>query len=190
MKQEPFRTVIDRQWCEDPAHRVRWEKSLDFVRASGAVRLPSSSGLDIGDRTPMTGLLESHFGCRFENTSVDLDIGALNGSYPVVTAFEVVEHLYNPLHLLLEIRKVLHPDPSSRLFLSTPAWKPGFLQSHGHFHEMSRRSLESLISRSGFGIVRSAEFGIRSPLFCLKGVRPLLRCVFEKIRILELAALS
>lgn len=188
MTQDRFRTVIDPAWCADPANRVRWEKSLVFVRASGAVRLPADSGLDIGDHTPMTGKLESHFGCRFENTSIDLDTGALEGSYPVVTAFEVIEHLYNPLHLLLEIRKVLRPEPSSRLFLSTPAWKPGFLQSPEHFHEMSRRSLDSLLSRSGFTIVRRQEFGIRSPLFCLKGIRPLMRCFFEKIVIVELAA--
>jgi hypothetical protein len=188
MTQETFRTVIDQEWCAEPANRVRWEKSLDFVRASGALRLPASSGLDIGDRTPMTGMLESHFGCRFGNTSIDLDTGALDGSYPVVSAFEVIEHLYNPLHLMLEIRKVLHPDPSSRLFLSTPAWKPSFLQSPEHFHEMTSRSLASLLSRSGFTVVRSGEFGIRSPLFCLRGFRPLMRCFFEKIRIFELAA--
>ncbi|HWR01361.1 MAG TPA: methyltransferase domain-containing protein [Chlorobaculum sp.] len=186
MMQDQFRTVIDPAWCADPANRVRWDKSLAFVRASGATRLPAGSGLDIGDRTPMTGMLESHFGCRFDNTSLDLDTGGLDGSYPVVTAFEVIEHLYNPLHLLLEIRKVLRPDSSSRLFLSTPVWKPGFLQSPEHFHEMSRRSLDSLLSRSGFAVVRRHEFGIRSPLFCLKGVRPLLRCFFEKIVIFEL----
>ncbi|HWQ27158.1 MAG TPA: methyltransferase domain-containing protein [Chlorobaculum sp.] len=188
MTQEQYRTVIDQEWCAEKANMVRWEKSLAFVRASGAIRLPAESGLDIGDRTPVTGMLESHFGCRFGNTSLDLDTGSLDGSYPVVTAFEVVEHLYNPLHLLLEIRKVLHPAPSSRLFLSTPAWKPGFLQSPEHFHEMSRRSLDSLLSRSGFTVVRSEEFGIRSPLFFLTGFRPLLRCIFEKIMIFELAA--
>jgi hypothetical protein len=188
MKQDQYRTVIDQEWCADPANRVRWEKSLAFVRASSAVRLPAESGLDIGDRTPMTGMLESHFGCRFLNTSFDLDTGSLDGCYPVVTAFEVIEHLYNPLHLLMEIRKVLHPASSSRLYLSTPAWKPGFLQSPEHFHEMSRRSIGSLLTRSGLTVVRSGEFRIRSPFFCLKGIRPLLRCFFEKITIFELAA--
>jgi hypothetical protein len=194
-EEQVFRTVVDRSWSAEPAHAVRWEKSLAFVRASGSVSLPAAAGLDIGDRTPVTAMLESHFGCRFTSTTVDLDTGLLDADsavagkcYPVVTAFEVIEHLYNPLHLLLEIRKVLDPSPSSRLFLSTPAWKPGFLQSPDHFHEMPRRSLDALLSRAGFDVVRSEEFGIRSPLFCLKGVRPLLRCLFEKIRIFELAA--
>lgn len=187
---QPFRTVVDPAWSADPAHRMRWEKSLAFVRGSSVFSLPASAGLDIGDRTPVTGMLEAHFGCRFNTTSVDLDTEPLDMAtrYPVVTAFEVIEHLYNPLHLLLEIRKTLDPAPNSRLFLSTPAWKPGFLQSSDHFHEMPERSLAALLSRAGFEIVRSDEFGIRSPLFCLRGVRPLLRCVFEKIRIYELAA--
>ncbi|RXK88794.1 methyltransferase domain-containing protein [Chlorobaculum sp. 24CR] len=187
---QPFRTVVDQRWSADPAHRMRWEKSLAFVRASAAIPLPARAGLDIGDRTPATAMLEAHFGCRFETTSVDLDTEPLDRTkrYPVVTAFEVIEHLYNPLHLLLQIRDALDPAPSSRLFLSTPAWKPGFLQSHDHFHEMPKRSLDALVARAGFEVVRSAEFGIRSPLFCLRGVRPMLRCVFEKIRMYELAA--
>lgn len=187
---QEFRTVVDGAWSAEPAHRMRWEKSLAFVAASEAIPLPAQAGLDIGDRTPATAMLEAHFGCRFDTTSVDLDTEPLNVAtrYPVVTAFEVIEHLYNPLYLLLQIRAALDPAPSSRLFLSTPAWKPGFLQSPDHFHEMPRRSLEALLSRSGFEVVRSAEFGIRSPLFCLRGVRPLLRCIFEKIRIYELAA--
>ncbi len=187
---QEFRTVVDGAWSADSAHRVRWEKSLAFVRGSSVLSLPVSAGLDIGDRTPVTAMLEAHFGCRFDTTSVDLDTETLGvaTSYPVVTAFEVIEHLYNPLHLLLEIREALDPAPSSRLFLSTPAWKPGFLQSPDHFHEMPKRSLDALLSRAGFELVRSAEFGIRSPLFCLRGVRPMLRCVYEKIRIYELAA--
>lgn len=187
MRPESYRTVIDPSWCDDPAHRMRWAKTLSFVSTAGIGSPVTPSGLDIGDRTPMTGMLESHFGCRFETTSVDLDTDPLDGCFSVVTAFEVLEHLYNPLHLMLEIRKVLHPADSSRLFISTPAWKPGILQSPDHFHEMSRRSLESLISRSGMTVMRRGEFRIRPLLFCLKGFRPLLRFFFEKIMIYELA---
>jgi hypothetical protein len=165
---------------------MRWQKSIDFVSVSG-VASRTATGLDIGDRTPMTGMLEELYGCRFDTTSVDLDTGALDGSYTVVTAFEVLEHLYNPLHLLLEAKKVMAPGPASRLFVSTPAWKPAILQSPDHFHEMPRRSLESLFDRAGFTAVRSDVFRIRPFMFCLTGFRPLLRCIFEKIRIYELA---
>jgi hypothetical protein len=188
MKGRAYRNAVDAAWCSDPAHATRWEKTIGFVSGSELAVRSDLKGLDIGDRTMLTGMLETRFGCRFENTSVDLDLDQLEGSYPVVTAFEVLEHLYNPLHLLLEVRKVLVPGPSSRLFISTPAWKPFMLQSPDHFHEMSRRSLESLIERAGFTVVRRGEFRIRPFRFCLTGFRPLLRCLFERIRIYELAA--
>ncbi|NTU93051.1 MAG: class I SAM-dependent methyltransferase [Chlorobiaceae bacterium] len=190
MTQKSFRTLVDREWCSDPAHALRWQKTIVFLRGSDAAARPVASGLDVGDRTPMTGMLESLFGCRFENTTIDLDVDPIEGSYPVATAFEVLEHLYNPLHLLLELRKSLSPVASSRLFVSTPAWKPGFLQSPDHFHEMSRRSIESLFERAGFSVVRFDEFRLRPFLFCLTGIRPLLRCLFEKIRVYELTVRS
>lgn len=187
MSEAGYRTVVDGAWCSDPAHETRWGKTIEFLRGSEAVRRPVSSGLDIGDRTPMTDRLESLFGCRFDTTSVDLDVGSLDGRYPVATAFEVLEHLYNPLHLLLEVRKVLEPAPASRLFISTPAWKPELLQSPDHFHEMTRRSLESLIDRAGFAVVRRGEFRIRPLWFSFTGLRPMLRGIFEKIVVYELA---
>jgi hypothetical protein len=182
-----YRTVVDGEWCADPAHQLRWDRTISFLRGVPVSVPPPSAGLDIGDRTPMTARLEELFGCRFDSTSADLDVGTLEGSYQVVTAFEVLEHLYNPLHLLLEARKVLDREAASRLFVSTPAWKPSILQSPDHFHEMTRRSLESLIDRAGFRVVRRDEFRIRPFRFCLTGLRPMLRCMFEKIRVYELA---
>ncbi len=182
-----YRTVVDREWCADPAHQLRWDRTIAFLRGAPAPVPPPAAGLDIGDRTPMTGRLEELYGCRFDTTATDLDVGTLDGLYQVVTAFEVLEHLYNPLHLLLEVRKVLAPGASSRLFVSTPAWKPAILQSPDHFHEMTRRSLESLIERAGYIVVRRDGFRIRPFLFCLTGFRPMLRCIFEKIGVYELA---
>lgn len=188
MAAPPFRTVVDDAWSSDPAVRIRWRRSLDFVRASGLRPGSPAAGLDVGDRTQATAMLEEHFGCRFDTTAVDLDTGEIGGRYDVVVAFEVLEHLFNPLHLLLELKRSLSPGPASRLFLSTPAWKPWFLRSPDHFHEMPLAALDALLDRAGFTIVRSAVFRIRPHLFCMKGFRPLMRCFFERIRIYELAA--
>ena len=187
MRLHQFRNVIDEAYCHDPVHRFRWSKTMEFVRQSAFDRSTVTSGLDLGDRTPLTAGLEEWFGCHFSNTTIDLDTGVLEGSFDVVTAFEVLEHLYNPLHLLLEVRKVLHSGHCSRLFLSTPVFKPLCLQSSDHFHEMSRRALEALVARAGFRLVRSHEFRIRPLFFYLTGVKPLMRAIFEKIQIYELA---
>jgi len=183
--QNNCRTIIDSNYLNDPAHQIRWKRTLKFLRGSslsGAVL----GGLDVGDRTPFTALLEQQFGCSFTNTAVDLDIEPLSGSFRVVTAFEVLEHLYNPLHALLEIKQIL-AGPDARLFLSMPLWKPSYLASPDHFHEMTRSAACSLFSRAGFAVVRSAEFRIRKPLFYLTGVKPLLRAWYEKVQIYELA---
>ena len=179
------RTVIDEAYLNDPAHRIRWKRTLEFLQGSlsGA---SLSSGLDLGERTPFTALLEQYFECPFENTGVDLDFEPLTGSFGVVTAFEVLEHLYNPLHALLEVRHLL-AGADARLFLSMPLWKPAYLASPDHFHEMTRSEALSLFSRAGFAVLRSAEFRIRHPLFYLTGVKPLLRAWYEKVQIYELA---
>ena len=180
------RTVLDEAYFNDPAHRIRWQRTIEFLQGSSPSALPLSSGLDMGERTPLTALLEQHFGCPFENTAVDLDLEPLTGSFGVVTAFEVLEHLYNPLHALLEVRHLLAGD-HARLFVSMPLWKPASLASPDHFHEMTRSEALSLFSRAGFAVLRRAEFRIRHPLFYLTGVKPLLRAWYEKVQIYELA---
>ena len=179
------RTVLDGAYLNDPAHRIRWQRTLEFLQGSLSGAL-LTSGLDLGERTPFTDTLEQHFGCPFENTTVDLDLDPLAGSFGVVTAFEVLEHLYNPLHALLEVRHLLVGD-DARLFVSMPLWKPSSLASPDHFHEMTRSEALSLFSRAGFAVLRSAEFRIRHPLFYLTGVKPLLRAWYEKVQIYELA---
>ena len=185
--QSTFRTVIDESYLSDPANSVRWEKTIEFIRRSSVSATVIDKGLDLGDRTPFTASLEELFGCEFENTTADLDLASLVGSFGVVTAFEVREHLYNPLHALLEVKHLLNGD-SARAYVSMPLRKPLFLASPGHFHEMSRQSALSLFTRAGFSIVRSEEFRIRPLLFYLTGFKPLLRAVFEKVQIYELTA--
>ena len=183
------RTVLDEAYLNDPAHRIRWQRTLEFVGRSRSAQLLTAaalSGLDLGDRTPLTASLEQLFGCSFESTTIDLDIERLSGSFSVITAFEVLEHLYNPLHLLLEVRRILE-GADARLFVSMPLWKPAYLASPDHFHEMTRSEALSLFSRAGFAVLRSAEFRIRHPLFYLTGVKPLLRAWYEKVQIYELA---
>ena len=183
--QSTFRTVIDAHYLSDPAHSVRWRNTIDFIRRSTHSGTPYSKGLDLGDRTPFTASLEELVGCQFENTTADLDLEPLEGSFGVVTAFEVLEHLYNPLHALVEVKRLLKGE-SARLYVSMPLRKPAFLASPDHFHEMSRQSALSLFNRAGFRVVRSEEFRIRPLLFYLKGLKPLLRALFEKVQIYEL----
>ncbi len=120
--------------------------------------LPAGLILVIAHHLPL--LWSSISAVRFENTTVDLDLEPLDGSFEVVTAFEVLEHLYNPLHALLEVKRLLAGE-DARLFVSMPLRKPIFLASPDHFHEMTRSEALSLFTRAGF--TRCPKCGVSYP---------------------------
>lgn len=178
----PYRKTLDATYETKWHIRLRWKKTITFLK----VVPDASRGLDIGQRSSFTTQLESFFDCPFDTTKVDLDVEPLAGRYDVVTCFEIIEHLFNPLHLLLQIRKVM--PPAGRLYLSTPSGKPHFLWSSSHYHEMLFRSIKALFDRAGFSILRKQKITTFPWWFYFKGVRPLMRAVFERTWLFELSA--
>ena len=176
----PFQNQINSDYINTPHVIIRWEKTRAFLN-----NYKANTGLDIGDRTPFTDQLEFLFNCPFENTTFDLDEGKLEGEYDIVTAFEIIEHLFNPLHLLTEIAGIL--KDGGKLYLSTPKGKPYFLWSEDHFHEMRYDRIKTLINRAGFRIIRKKEIRIHPIRFYFSGFRPLLRLIYDKHLLLELA---
>lgn len=176
-----YRIKINEEYEKNETHIYRWKNTVKFLNSSVG---NFKNGLDIGDRSPMTNILEDIYKIDFENTTVDLDLEPLSGKYDIVTSFEVIEHLFNPLFSLNEIYKVLNDN--GVLYLSTPLYKPGFLWSPNHFHEMKRESIENLFKKSKFEIIRVSTFKIHPTPFYFKGLRPLLRLFFEKVQIFEL----
>lgn len=170
---DPFATAEQRNILR------RHQNTLDFIgtRAMGKV-------LDIGERNPFTLRLEERLGISVENTRGDLDTITLRGHYDTVLCFEVIEHLMNPLHLLLQINTVLNSNGS--LFLSTPKHKPHFLWDRYHFTEMDEYRLNILIKRGGFQVVRKRIFRTMPFWWYFTGFRPFLRMFYNKIFILEL----
>ena len=176
----PYRNNIDSNFNNFKHVKIRWEKTLKFLETNKNIE----NGLDIGGRTDFTEKLESLYKCSFNNTAIDLDTESLSGQYDIITAFEIIEHLFNPLHFLLQIKSIIKKNGT--LYLSTPKGKPYFLWSKDHFHEMGYERLFSLIDRSGFKIIRKKEIRIQPFYFYLTGFRPILRFIFEKHLILEL----
>jgi len=175
-----FRNKIDSSYSNKPATRIRWNKSLEFIGDNFSF----NSALDIGDRSGLTEMMESYYQIKFDNTKGDLDSVTLRGDYDIVTSFEVLEHLFNPLFHLSQIKKVL--SVRGKLILSTPLSKPRFLWSKEHFHEMSIASIEALFHAAQFKIIRKEFFRVHPMFFYIKGIRPLLRLFFDKIQIYEL----
>jgi SAM-dependent methyltransferase len=86
--------------------------------------------------------------------------------FDVVTLWSVLEHLHNPLETLGEVRRILRPDGilgftipfgdslDARLF--GPHWGP--LDPPRHLYTFTRTTLEQLLTRAGFEIVRMRSF--------------------------------
>jgi len=76
-----YRNIVDSDYLSEAAHTVRWCKSIAFMADSSLAGCRVDGGLDLGDRTPLTGQMEELLGCRFVNSDVDLDVECLEGSY-------------------------------------------------------------------------------------------------------------
>jgi SAM-dependent methyltransferase len=81
-----------------------------------------------------------------------------------VTSFEIIEHLYNPLHYLMEVGRVLRLD--GVLYLTTPDdWSLIYRINHlrrrkyaPHFHQFTEFDLRQIMARAGFEIVRLERY--------------------------------
>lgn len=180
--ESPYREIRpDYGGC--PHVQTRWAKTIEFLNGS----LPKAGvGLDIGDRYGLTEMCENHFGIEFENTGLngtDLDVDPLEGQYDIITCFEILEHLFNPLHCLLEMKKVL--AEGGRIYISTPRHRPSYIWGH-HFHEMSARSINALFTRAGLSVVRKDLICIAPWRNCLTGFRPWLRMLIDRTMLFEL----
>lgn len=104
-------------------------------------------------------------------------------TYDTILFFEVIEHLFNPLHCLLNIRKVM--SDNGRIYLSTPI-RPFWMRNRkNHFHEFQDNSLENLLKRAGFEVLKKKKLRNRPVLQCFKGFRSFLRIFFDKSVLME-----
>jgi SAM-dependent methyltransferase len=118
----------------------------------------SGSVLDIGSRNHFTAVLEGKYSVTIDSTSGDLDLGLKcpGTAYDFVHYNNVIEHQFNPLLTLLQIRRVL--KNSGYLILGTPL-KPTIITfATCHFHEFDEYRYRKLIARAGFQEVKRVHF--------------------------------
>lgn len=165
------------------AHLDRFERTLAFVGESLA---PPARLLDVG---PDNVLAETfrEAGYVVENTgTVDLDDApeAAAGDADALTAFEVLEHLVNPLG-------VLRAAGAPRLFASVPlrlwfaaAYRHPTDPWDRHYHEFEPWQFDWLLDKGGWDVVRR-ETWTPSKTGVPTGVRPLLRKVTPRWYVVE-----
>ncbi len=160
----------------------RYRKTVEFLEESIA---PPEKILDLGTTNPLSDILK-HKGFDVSNTKgEDLDESPhllTEYSAKTVTAFEIFEHLLNPL-------TVLRALPGRRLFASVPLslWFARAYQNKTdewdrHFHEFEDWQFDWLLDKGGWQITRRAKW--TSPINQI-GIRPLLRLFTDRYYIIE-----
>jgi len=165
-----------------PTKARRYKKTWTFMEPS---MKQGSTVLDLGTKNPFSEFL-SEKGFNVINTQgEDLDEFPESVSQyqsDVTTAFEIFEHLLNPLGVLKSIK-------SDRLFASIPLslW---FAKSYRnkndrwdqHFHEFEDWQFDWLLEKAGWEIVRREKW--TSPTK-INGLRPILRLFTPRYYIVE-----
>ncbi len=139
--------------------------------------------LDLGGETGMSEFLHEQ-GYDTYNTDEGIDFDDLGDAfsgvekYDVVSAFEVVEHLFSPYDLLKKL-------PADKLVITVPlklwfakAYKhvpvmDGGHMAYGHFHEFEPEQMHMLLDKAGWKILYEEKWK-GAPAVPL-GIRPLLR---------------
>lgn len=164
-----------------PGHRRRYRLTAEFLSATLG---KDETILDLGEENDFSRLLKSN-GYQVHNTSMDLDrepdkLASSNAS--VVTAFEILEHLLNPLSVLEQI-------PGNRLYASvplrlwfSPAYRHPTDPRDRHFHEFEAWQFDWLLDHAGWTIIRKATWTnpVQKP-----GLRPLLRLFTPRWYVVE-----
>jgi SAM-dependent methyltransferase len=100
-----------------------------------------------------------------------------DGTFDVVSAFDVVEHCADDARAVSELRRVL--VPGGRMLLSVPAyqwaWSDHDVQA-GHHRRYTRRGIAGLVEAAGMEVQRATyAFGGVFPLFAAERLRRRLR---------------
>lgn len=120
----------------------------------------SAVGVEVAE-TAIRRARARHPGLEFQLTPVDGPLALPDGSFEVVWASEVIEHVADTARWLSEVRRVL--APGGRLLLSTPSHGRLRVAAGGmerfsaplgdHLHLYTRSSLQGLLDEFGFADV-------------------------------------
>ncbi len=155
--------------------RANQAKTIELIDSIGGLR---GAVLDIGGRNLFTEILEQRYNISIDSTQGDLDLelNAPRRSYDFVHYNHVIEHQFNPLFTLLEIKKVL--KPGGILILGTPMKSNWITWPNCHFHEFDEYRLMKLIVRAEYKIIKSVHFYHE---VSIKGIRPLLGSFYKRL---------
>jgi len=117
---------------------------------------------------------------KIYHTNFDLDSYSLSYTplYDIVIMSHVVEHLFNPLYALTQLKKELKKD--GIIYIILPQ-RPKFLWTENHFHEIDDKRIKCLFDRAGLEIIEKAYHPMRKQWYTMFfGIRALLRLLIAR----------
>jgi len=148
--------------------------------------LPNLSGthsLDIGEPGYISECLEVEHNtlpCDFNR-----EVLAPSSNYNVITNFEVINHLLNPLQFLEQCRNLL--APGGVMYLSHPrAYLIAMPHCRFDFIDFEVTRFQQMVEFAGFKVVRHETRNPWPFRFIFHGFRPIVRVIFNRIEIWEL----
>jgi len=170
------------QFDNKRAKKRRYQKTLAFLSIAIA---PPARILDIGTPNAFSEEMKQ-YGFQVTNTSGE-DLDETTESVTRIeadctTAFEIFEHLLNPLGVLKAIRseKLVASVPLSLWFARSYRNKSNRWDQH--FHEFEDWQFDWLLEKAGWEITRREKW--TSPII-VPGIRPLLRFFTPRYYIVE-----
>lgn len=166
---------------KNKALELRFKRTLSFIKKSS---YKPELILDLGSENTLSKIMNQH-GYQIKNTSIDLDkdpTALSNFTADTVTAFEILEHLLNPLGVLENLTaNHLFATVPLRLWFST-AYRNENDPWDQHFHEFEDWQFDWLLNHAGWEIIRREKW--TSPVKKI-GIRPLLRLVTPRYYAVE-----
>ncbi len=129
---------------------------------------------DMGVPNAAKKMIEEIKGIQIESVhGMDFDYDPIPGEWGTIICLEILEHLFNPLFFLENLKSALKPD--GVIYLSTP-YRPKFLWTEHHYHEIDDERIHWLFDRAGLTIEKEKKIRLyRGWKWHLRGIRPLLR---------------
>jgi len=193
---KPRHKITD-EYNKNPRHVRRWDLTIEWLKTFQEdnhipyhpAYIVKGICLDCGDPSEMTSLLFKTFPIGLTNTRHDLNYKSndkIDFAFENIFAFEIIEHLLNPLVFMEWIKSVLIEDGS--VFLSTPIFRPKWMRNKKwHFHEFNRNELMYLIDKAGFNVINKKIVNPQRWYYLFTGLRPFLRFLgFDRTILLRL----
>lgn len=170
-------------------HRIEDRFKITELFLRKTLKDTSCEILDIGAPNRMSDYLITK-GFKVESTHEGIDFDMLNDELKmyenkeVTTAFEVLEHLFDPMNFLNKITtdKLILTVPLqlwfSKPYMHVPL-KDGGHVAYGHFHEFVIEQLHMVLDKTGWKIIYDEKWksAPRIPM----GIRPVLRYFYPSV---------